>query len=53
MIAGATVITPYAFVVVFPSASVADGTIPGMTAVAIKAGVTSLYKAEHMMTFFA
>jgi hypothetical protein len=53
MIAGANVITPYAFVVVFPNALIVDGTIPGMTAPAIKAAVTSMYKAEHLLAFFA
>jgi hypothetical protein len=52
-VGGATVITPYAFVVIFPNALVADGTIPGLTAAVIKANVTSLYKAEQIMAFFA
>ncbi len=50
---GATVITPYAFVVVFPSAAVTDETIPGLTAAQVFSSVQTLFEAEHVLAFFA
>lgn len=52
-VAGATVITPYAFVVVFPGASVVDGTISGMDATKVKASALTLFQAENMFCLFA
>ena len=52
-VAGANVITPYAFVVVFPGASVVDGAIPGMDANTVKASALTLFKAENMFCLFA
>ena len=50
---GATVITPYAFVVVFPVAAVTNDTIPGLTAAQVMASVQTLFGAEHVLAFFA
>jgi hypothetical protein len=50
---GAAVLTPYAFVVVFPDAAVTDTTIPGLNAAQFKAEAQALFAAEHMLAFFA
>jgi hypothetical protein len=52
-VAGADVLTPYAFVVVFPDALVTDATVPGLTAAQFKAGVRSLFAAENLLAQFA
>ncbi|HZY84958.1 MAG TPA: hypothetical protein VFE78_09010 [Gemmataceae bacterium] len=50
---GADVITPYAFVVVFPDGAVTDPTPLGISAAQFKAEVQALFAAEHMLAFFA
>jgi hypothetical protein len=50
---GADVITPYAFVVVFPDGLVADPTPLGLSAAQFKSEVQALFAAEHMLAMFA
>jgi len=49
---GLELITPYAFVVLFPDAAVSDASIPGQTAAETKAAVGALFNAEHMFAQF-
>ncbi len=50
---GGDIITPYAFVVIFPDSVVVDNAIPGLKAADIKAGIQAIFKAENMIAAFA
>jgi hypothetical protein len=45
-------VTPFAFIMLFPDASVSDASIPGHTAAQTKAAVADLFGAEHMFAQF-
>lgn len=44
--------TPFAFVVIFPDASVGDDFFPGLTAAQSKANIKSIFTAENMVAHF-
>jgi hypothetical protein len=44
--------TPFAFVVIFPDASVGDNFFPGLTAAQSKTSVKSIFAAENMLAHF-
>lgn len=50
---GFQVLSPFAFVVIFPDAAVVDDALPGMTAAQIKAATRDLFLAEHVLAHFA
>jgi hypothetical protein len=50
---GGAVVSPYAFVVMFPDAIVQNDAIAGLTAAQIKAGVAALFAAERIVAQFA
>ena len=52
-VGGADVITPYAFVVIFPTVGLTDQTIPGETVETVKTKVASLFQSENMLSLFA
>jgi hypothetical protein len=49
---GGEIITPYAFVVIFPEGVVTDTILPGLTAAEARARVKSLFEAEKILVHF-
>jgi len=49
---GGTIVTPFAFVVIFPDSAAVDGAIPGLTAAEIKTAIRNLFQAERMFAQF-